>query len=75
MRIDNVIVVGNRIFEDHLTSIEDFLKHLFKIGLQAKTKKCKQAAHELAFLEFSLSQEGFKPDLAKVEALLSIALP
>ena len=73
VHIDDMIIMSNGTFEEYLTDAEELLKRLSEAGLQVNAEKWKWAAHKLAFLGFNLTRDGFKPDPAKVKALLKMA--
>jgi RNase H-like domain found in reverse transcriptase/Reverse transcriptase (RNA-dependent DNA polymerase) len=73
--IDDLLVITNGTFEDHLVKLNKVLKRLGDVGLQVKAKKSFFARYELEYLGFWITREGIKPVEKKITAMLNVKMP
>ena len=69
------IVVFSKTVDQHITDLETVLGRLEQSGLKLKTKKCQFFSKEVTILGHTVSQNGIKPDLTKIEAVKRIPRP
>ena len=73
--IDDLLVISNGTFEDHLDKLNEILNRLRKAGLKVNAKKSFFAENKLEYLGFLITRNGIMPLPKKVEALQNIAVP
>ena len=73
--IDDLLIISNGTFEDHLQKISKALKILQKAGFKINAEKSFFAKGELDYLGFKITREGIMPLPDKVEAIKNIAVP
>ena len=73
--IDDLLVLSNGTFEDHLEMVEMVLTWLLEAGLKANISKSDLARTELEYLRYWITREGIKPLNKKVEAINNLATP
>ncbi|KAE8894606.1 hypothetical protein PF005_g27580 [Phytophthora fragariae] len=73
--LDDVLIVTETNFEDHLQQLEVVLKRLEDAGLTVNVKKCKFAAKEANYLGYRMTTEGIAPQPEKVAAIQRISPP
>ena len=73
--IDDLLVVSNGTFEDHLAKLDRVFKILQKAGFKVNAEKSFFAQSELDYLGFKITREGIMPLPDKVEAIKNIAVP
>jgi hypothetical protein len=71
---DDIIVWGTT-KQEHDHRLRDVLTRIRSSGLKLNQSKCVFAAESLTFLGHTLSADGVKPDLSKVEAIVNMPLP
>ncbi len=72
--IDDVLVNSPTI-EEHLHDLKEAFKRLRQFGLKLNSKKCHILQKEVAYLGFTLTQNGVLPGLAKVKAVKEFPEP
>ena len=73
--IDDLLIITNESFENHLLEVDTVLTRLQKVGLKVNINKSFFARHELEYLGYWITREGIKPLTKKVEAIQNIAPP
>ena len=73
--IDDILIVLDGSFEDHMHKLSIVLKRLETAGFRANVKKCFFAKDEVEYLGYQLTRDGIQPQPKKVEAILRIAPP
>ena len=73
--IDDLLVISNGTYEDHLIKLDKVLKRLREAGLKVNAKKSFFAESKLEYLGFLITRNGIMPLPKKVEALQNIAVP
>ena len=73
--LDDVLVLTETSFFDHLKDLEQVFVRLKSAGLQCNAPKCKFAAYETEYLGYNLTQIGIQPLVKKISAIQSIADP
>ena len=69
------ILVASQTFEEHLAHLVEVFSRLQKAGLRLKPKKCAFLRDEVAYLGHIISQEGIRPDPAKVHKVRTFPVP
>ena len=59
--IDDLLVLTNGSFEDHLSKLGKVLEVLQKAGLKCNAEKCKFCVDEVEYLGYLLTRAGIKP--------------
>ena len=72
--LDDLLILSNGSYDDHLQKVEQTLQRLQKAGLKVHAKKCKFAMQELEYLGYLITREGIKPIPKKTSAMLDIKL-
>jgi hypothetical protein len=73
--IDDIALIINGSFENHLNQLYEILQSLKENNLQVNGDKSSFCAMEAEFLGFVLTRQGVKPQMKKVEAIVKIATP
>ena len=73
--LDDLLVITNSTYEDHLEKLEVVLDKLRKAGLRVNIAKSNFCAEEIEYLGYVLTREGIKPQPEKVRAILAIKEP
>lgn len=73
--LDDLLLITAGTFEDHLEKLDTVLQRLRDAGLQVNAAKCSFAAEEVEYLGYTLSREGIKPQVSKVNAILALQPP
>ena len=73
--IDDLLVLSNGSYEDHLDKLKEVLERLQEAGLKVNISKTKFVREELEYLGYWITRNGIKPLSAKVEAINNIAPP
>jgi Reverse transcriptase (RNA-dependent DNA polymerase) len=72
---DDIAIITNKSFEDHLTVLDEVLRRLKQKNQQVNGKKSHFCEIEAEFLGFVLTRNGVKPQISKVEVLMKLAIP
>jgi hypothetical protein len=64
--IDDIALIMNGSFENHLNQLDETLQRLKANNLQVNGNKSSFCAIEAEFLRFVLTQQGVKPQVKKV---------
>jgi transposase InsO family protein len=73
--IDDLLVISNGTFADHLDKLEQVFSRLSEAGLKCNITKSFFAREELEYLGYWITRDGVKPLSKKVEAISNIAPP
>ena len=73
--IDDLLVISNGNFDDHLHKLEEVLKRLQKAKLRVNAPKSTFGQQEVEYLGYILTRDGIKPHPNKVQAILAINPP
>lgn len=73
--IDDLLVISNSDFNDHLEKVKVVLKRLREARLRVNAPKSTFAQSEVEYLGYILSRDGIKPQPDKVQAILAIQPP
>jgi hypothetical protein len=73
--IDNIALITNRSFENHLNQLDEILQRLKENNLQVNGDKSSFCAIEAEFFGFVLTRQGIKPQVKKVQVIVKIATP
>ena len=73
--IDDILIVSDGTFEDHMDKLNQVLGRLEMAGFRANVRKCCFAEDELEYLGYLLTRHGIAPQPKKVEAILRINPP
>ena len=73
--IDDILIVSNGSFQDHLDKIQQVLQRIQTAGFRANVRKCSFAEAELDYLGYWLTRQGIQPQPKKVEAIQRLLPP
>jgi len=73
--IDDVLILTDGSYEDHLNKVAVVLKRLEKANFRARVNKCMFASQETEYLGYYLTRKGISPQPKKVEAILRLVPP
>ena len=73
--IDDLLIISNGTYEDHLNKLDTVLNKLKETGLKVNATKSFFAKEELEYLGYWITREGVMPVPKKVQAILNIAIP
>ena len=72
--LDDILIISPN-FQEHVTHVEQVLKHLSEAGLRLKPSKCAFAEKKIDYLRFTLSAQGVCPNDGKVLAIKDFPRP
>jgi len=73
--IDDLLILSNSTFEDHLDKLGKVLQRLQDKGLRINAPKSTFATDEIEYLGYTLTRAGIKPQVEKVSAILALQPP
>ena len=73
--LDDILIIGNGSFDDHLEKVETVLKRLLKAGMQVNPLKSFWFQAEVEYLGYIINRMGTKPQPRKIEKVLAIKAP
>ena len=68
--LDDLLIISNGSFDDHLQQLDTVLHRLRLAGLKINVEKSAFFAPEIEYLGYLLTKEGIKPVLNKIQAVL-----
>jgi Reverse transcriptase (RNA-dependent DNA polymerase) len=72
--LDDLLLLTNNTFADHLTKLEMVLARLSTAGMRVDASKSKFFAEEIEYLGYWITRKGIQPVYKKVEAFLRLRL-
>ena len=73
--IDDILIIDDGSFEDHINKINIVMKCLEEQGYKVNVRKSLFAVQELEYLGYWLATKGLQPQPKKVEAIMIITPP
>ena len=73
--LDDLLILTNNHFTDHLTKLEMVLARLSTAGMKINASKSKFFAEKIEYLGYWITRKGIQPVQGKVEAILKIKAP
>ena len=70
--LDDLLIISNSTFEDHLHQLQVVLRRLRRAGLKVNAEKSSFFAPEIEYLGYMLTKDGIKPVQKKVQAVLDL---
>ena len=70
--LDDIIIIGNSSFKEHMGQVEEVLSRLSKMGLQVNPRKSFWARDEVEYLGFIINREGVRPQVKKIQGMLDL---
>ena len=70
--IDDLLIISNSTYEDHLDKLGKVLQRLQDKGLRINAPKSNFATDEIEYLGYTLTRDGIKPRKEKVSAILAL---
>ena len=68
--MDDIIIVGLGLLEDHLKDVAQVLKRMREYGMRINPNKSAWARDELEYLGFTISRDGIKPQQKRLKPSL-----
>ena len=75
MYMDNLVIISNGTYENHVDILDAVLKSLEKTGIQVNTITCKWPRESVRCLGFLVTWEGIKPQPSKVKSIMGFEPP
>ena len=73
--LDDLLVVSNGGFQNHISKLRQVLTKLREANLKINAPKCSFAVKEIEYLGYTLTTNGIKPSLKKIEAIKKLKAP
>jgi hypothetical protein len=73
--LDDLLILTNSSFKDHLRKIEMVLARLSTAGMRLNISKSKFFAEQIEYLGYWITKQGIQHRCNKVEAILNIKAP
>ena len=73
--LDDLIVLGNGTFKEHMSEVDETLSRLLTKGLQINFAEYVWAVQEVDYLGFTLTRIGIQPQQKKVQAIVDLEPP
>jgi Reverse transcriptase (RNA-dependent DNA polymerase) len=73
--LDDLLILTNQSFNDHLTKLEMVLARLSTAGMRINASKSKFFAEQIEYLGYWITRKGIQPVKSKLEAILMIKAP
>ena len=73
--IDDILIISNGTFEDHMRKVSEVLARLEKAGFMVNLRKSFFALDKVEYLGFWLTRDGIQPQPKKVEAIQRLQPP
>ena len=73
--LDDLLVISNGSFEEHLHQLGKVLQRLRRAGLKINAEKSSFFAPEIEYLGYLLTKDGIKPVQKKIQAVLDLQPP
>ena len=73
--LDDIIVIGNGSFKEHMNQAGELLGSLSKMGMQVNPRKSFWAQSEVEFLGFVINREGVRLQAKKIQGMLDLKPP
>ena len=73
--LDDLLILTNNHFQDHLTKLEMVLARLSTSGMRVNASKSKFFTEQIEYLGYWITRQGIQPVHNKVEAILNIKAP
>ena len=73
--LDDLLILTNNNFTDHLTKLEVVLARLSTAGMRVNASKSKFFSEQIEYLGYWITRKGIQPVYNKVEAILKIKAP
>ena len=73
--LDDLLIISNGTFEDHLDKLGKVLQRLQDKGLRINAPKSTFATDEIEYLGYTLTRDGIKPQEEKVSDILALHPP
>ena len=70
--LDDLLIISNLTFEDHLYQLQTFLWKLRRAGLKVNAEKSSFFAPEIEYLGYMLTKDGIKPVQKEVQTILDL---
>ena len=70
--LDDLPIISNSTFEDHLRQLQVLIKRLKRVGLKVNAKKSSLSVPEIEYLGYMLTKDSIKSVQKKVQAALDL---
>lgn len=72
--LDDIAVLG-KTFDHHVDNLRKVLDKLSEVNLKLKPSKCNFALQRIKFLGYEVDEQGMRPNMDKVKAILNMRQP
>ena len=73
--INNILVLNNGPFEDHVQKLPEIFKRFQKAGLKVNANKYSFGVKDIPYLGYIITQDWFKPDPKKGQGIMDLERP
>jgi hypothetical protein len=73
--LDDLLILTNSSFKDHLLKLEMVLARLSTFGMRVNISKSKFFSEQIEYLGYWITRQGIQPVSNKVEVILNIKAP
>ena len=73
--LDDLLILSNGTFEDHLSKVGTVLQRLSSAGLKVHRKKSIFGNSSVDYLGYVITREGLRPQQKRIQAILDLAVP
>ena len=73
--MDDILIIGNGSFDEHLRQVLTILQRLLKAGIQVNPLKSFWFQQDVEYLGYVINREGIKPQPKKIEKMLALKAP
>ena len=73
--MDDIIIIGDGIFEIHMKDVKEVLERLVDKGLHINPDKSSWTKDQVEYLGFLLNRDGVEPQPMKIQGILDMDTP
>ena len=73
--LDDILIVSDGSFEDHLQKVKNVLDHLQKANFRVNVRKCFWGEASIEYLGYQITRQGIQPQPKKVEVIQQLKEP
>ena len=67
--LDDIIVIGNSSFQDHIAQVDEVLSRLKEKGMQIHLRKSAWARDSVEYLGYIIGRDGIRPQTKKIQGI------
>ena len=73
--IDNILVLNNGSFKDHVDQLREIFKRFQHAGLKVNAKNFSLGVKDIPYLCYIITRDGVKPDPKKIKGIMDLERP